>query len=91
MLHPFNVATDLLMCEQGFDRVVITPQILLAGDKTVDRAVALVAQRDGFLHLCPRVSLLEPFVVVAASWDQMVFGRPPFRDPLAQLTRFRQF
>ena len=82
--HPSDESADLLVGEQGFDGIVVSSKLFLAGDESVDGMVAFVAQRDCFLHVLTRESLFKPFVVMAATGDQVVFGCATARHATAQ-------
>ena len=85
--YPGDEFGDRLMFEQPIDRVEVSPQFLFVRNQVVNRAVAIPADRDGFFHLIAREPLLEPLVGVAGAGDEMMFGRPAFRDSSAQLAK----
>ena len=52
----------------------------------MNRAVAIVAEVDGYLHLSSSEFLFEPFVLVAGARNEMVFVRTSFGIPSTQFT-----
>ena len=67
--HPSDEAAELLMGKQCFDGMIMPAEFFFAGDQIMDRAVTIAANRDRFLHLLSRKSLLEPFILVAGAGD----------------------
>lgn len=82
--HPDQEFSDFRVSGQGLDRVVVTAQIFFVRNQSMDRAVAIAAQADGFPHLLARESLLEPLVGMARPRDEMVFGGAAFGQASAK-------
>ena len=78
------------MSQQFIERVKLTTEFLLVWDQVVDRAMASSTQRNGRTHLVARESFLKPLVRMACARNQVMFSRPAFRDPTAQLGAARQ-
>lgn len=78
LTHPFNEGPDTLVRQQLFDRVVVSAEIFILRYEFVNRTMTLATDRDRHLHLLACKSFFEPFIRMATSWDQMMFGRPPF-------------
>src|SRR5215210_2553414 len=72
--EPLDIGVGL----QGFERVVIALELLVAQDG-VDVPVAGRAEADGAVDLPPVEGLLVPFVLVARPWDEEVARQPPYR------------
>ena len=71
------------MSQQSHDRVVVSPQLLLTWNQTMNRPVAVAASVNRFAHLNTREVLLEPAIFVTRPRNQMVLRRSPFQNPTA--------
>jgi hypothetical protein len=89
IFYPGDEPTDLLVGEQRFDCILVPSEVFFAGDKSMNRAMAIVANRNGPLHFSPGETLFKPFVVVTATGNQVMFGRTFASQPAAKLTGFR--
>ena len=57
----------------------------------MDCFVTIAADVDRLVHLLTREVLLEPLVSMASTWNQVMFGRAPLGDPVAEIASISSF
>lgn len=82
--RPGHEVENRFVGQKFVERIVITPQFLLAGNELVYGVMAITAEVDGLLHFFARELLLEPFVPVASPGNQVMLCRAVLHHAAAE-------
>ena len=79
-----NEFENAFVPHEFFNRVEVPTELFFFGDQFVNFLVAIFADGNRFIHLLAREVLLEPFVLVAGSGDQVMFRCSGFGKAVAK-------
>lgn len=80
---PLNELADLGVSQQEVQCVEVSAKIFLTRHHAMDTKVTIMADVDGRVHFVSRETFLEPAILMARPWDQMVASVPAPRDASA--------